>query len=84
MTIQEALYLIKKQIQDNEQNKQALAILQEAADIYEDIMENDVTYTLPEIKESMKAMDNFFDKYTNEEYDFSNARQFKLGKRYGK
>lgn len=40
MTIQEALYLVRKQIQDNEQNKQVLEVLEQALGL------DEPTYTL--------------------------------------
>jgi hypothetical protein len=86
MTIQNAFDIISKQLQKNEQNIELLDFLQEAVDLYELMQEDDVTYTLPEVKSTMGLLDNLCVRYENadEEYDYSNAKEYKLGKGYDK
>lgn len=66
MTAQQALDLIKKQLQKTEQNIELLAVLQEAVDIY-DAIEDEVTYTLPKSKKILGLLDNLCVRYDDDE-----------------
>jgi 5,10-methylenetetrahydrofolate reductase len=69
MTVLEAFNIISKQLQKNDQNKKALAIILEAAEFYEEIVEDDdfKTYTMPEIEKTMEALSKLTIKKVEDE-----------------